>query len=131
MAASGSLNYSDALTSTGLSVDTVGNTFAGTLNGSLKVYVDPYRATDQVIVGYRGTSAFDAGLFYCPYVPLTMVKAVGEEDFQPRIAFKTRYGIASNPLCTATGQTLGANFTGELATAGTNVYFRKFSVSNL
>ena len=131
LAASGSLNYSDALTSTGLSVDTVGNTFAGTLNGSLKVYVDPYRTTDQVIVGYRGTSAFDAGLFYCPYVPLTMVKAVGEEDFQPRIAFKTRYGIASNPLCTATGQTLGANFTGELASAGTNVYFRKFSVSNL
>ena len=131
LAASGSLNYSDGLTATGLSVDTVGNTFAGTLNGSLKVYIDPYQSTDQVIVGYRGTSAFDAGLFYCPYVPLTMVKAVGEEDFQPRIAFKTRYGIASNPLCTATGQTLGANFTGELATAGTNVYFRKFSVSNL
>ena len=131
LAASGSLNYSDALTSTGLSVDTVGNTFAGTLNGSLKVYVDPYRATDQVIVGYRGTSAFDAGLFYCPYVPLTMVKAVGEEDFQPRIAFKTRYGIASNPLCTSTGQTLGANFTGELASAGTNVYFRKFTVAAL
>ena len=131
LAASGSLNYSDGLTATGLSVDTVGNTFAGTLNGSLKVYIAPYQSTDQVIVGYRGTSAFDAGLFYCPYVPLTMVKAVGEEDFQPRIAFKTRYGIASNPLCTATGQTLGANFTGELASAGTNVYFRKFTVAAL
>jgi len=131
LAASGALNYSDALTSTGLQIDTVGNTFAGTLNGSLKVYIDPYQSTDEVIVGYRGASPYDAGIFYCPYVPLTMVKAVGEEDFQPRIAFKTRYGLVSNPLCLADGASQGATFTGELASSGTNVYFRKFSVANL
>lgn len=126
LAASGNLNYSDAITSTGLSIDTVGNTFAGTLNGNLKVYVDPYRATDEVVVGYRGQNAFDAGLFYCPYVPLTMVKAVGEEDFQPRIAFKTRYGMISNPLASTDATTVNG-----LAGAGTNIYFRKFTVNDL
>ena len=126
LAASGNLNYSDAITSTGLSIDTVGNTFAGTLNGNLKVYVDPYRATDEAVVGYRGQNAFDAGLFYCPYVPLTMVKAVGEEDFQPRIAFKTRYGMISNPLASTTATTVNG-----LAGAGTNIYFRKITVNDL
>jgi hypothetical protein len=130
LAASGALNYTGS-TNTGLTVDVVGNTFAGTLNGNLKVYIDPYQSTDQVIVGYRGASPYDAGLFYCPYVPLTMVKAVGEEDFQPRIAFKTRYGLVSNPLCLANGASQGADFTGELASAGTNVYFRKFTVSGI
>ena len=133
LAASGALNYSDSLTATGLQIDTVGNTFAGTLNGRLKVYIDPYQSTDEVIVGYRGASPYDAGIYYCPYVPLTMVKAVGEEDFQPRIAFKTRYGLVSNPLCLADGAQLGgaADNTTELAAAGTNVYFRKFTVAGL
>ena len=120
LAASGNLNYSDALTSTGLNIDTVGNTFAGTLNGSIKVYIDPYQTSEEVIVGYRGSNPYDAGIFYCPYVPLTMVKAVGEDDFQPRIAFKTRYGLQDNPLhSTAAG------------TAANNPYFRKFTVANL
>ena len=126
LAASGKLNYSDALTATGLNIDTVGNTFAGTLNGSIKVYVDPYETTDKVVVGYRGTNAFDAGMFYCPYVPLTMVKAVGEDDFQPRIAFKTRYGIISNPLSKADG----TNVSG-LGADDSNVYFRRFTVTNI
>jgi len=120
LAASGNLNYSDGLTSTGLSIDTVGNTFAGTLNGSLKVYIDPYITTDEVVVGYRGTSPYDAGMFYCPYVPLTMVKAVGEEDFQPRIAFKTRYGLQDNPLHST-----------EAGLAEDNPYYREFTISNL
>ena len=120
LAASGNLNYSDSLTSTGISVDTVGNTFAGTLNGKLKVYVDPYQLSDQVIVGYRGANPFDAGIFYCPYVPLTMVKAVGENDFQPRIAFKTRYGIQQNPFH-STNAALQPN----------NPYYQRFTVTGL
>ena len=120
LAASGNLNYSDGLTATGLSIDTVGNTFAGTLNGSLKVYIDPYQSADKVIVGYRGANAFDAGMFYCPYVPLTMVKAVGEDDFQPRIAFKTRYGLQDNPL-----HSIAAGL------ASNNPYYREFDISNL
>ena len=101
-----SSNVASALAATGniqfggadLKVDNMGNTFAGTLNGGLKVYVDPYATTDYATVGYKGTNAFDAGLFYCPYVPLTMVRAVGESTFQPKIAFKTRYGLVANPL---------------------------------
>ena len=126
LAASGNLNYSDGLTATGLSIDTVGNTFAGTLNGSTKVYIDPYQTTDQVIVGYRGANAIDAGLFYCPYVPLTMVKAVGEEDFQPRIAFKTRYGLISNPIAVDSENSVDG-----LSAAGSNIYYRKFTVTNI
>jgi hypothetical protein len=101
-----SSNVASALAATGniqfggadLKVDNVGNTFAGTLNGGLKVYVDPYATTDYATVGYKGSNAFDAGMFYCPYVPLTMVRAVGESTFQPKIAFKTRYGLVANPL---------------------------------
>ena len=101
-----SSNVASALAATGniqfggadLKVDNMGNTFAGTLNGGLKVYVDPYASTDYATVGYKGTNAFDAGMFYCPYVPLTMVRAVGESTFQPKIAFKTRYGLVANPL---------------------------------
>ena len=126
LAASGKLNYSDALTATGLNIDTVGNTFAGTLNGSIKVYVDPYETSDKVVVGYRGTNAFDAGLFYCPYVPLTMVKAVGEDDFQPRIAFKTRYGVIANPMSDASGTNVNG-----LGSDDSNCYFRRFAVSNI
>jgi hypothetical protein len=100
-----------------LKVDSQGNTFAGILNGALKVYVDPYATKDYVIVGYKGASSSDAGLYYCPYVPLTMVRAVGESSFQPKIAFKTRYGMASNPFVTA----------GENA----NSYYRIFGVKGL
>jgi hypothetical protein len=133
LAASGSLNYADG-NSAGLNIDTVGNTFAGTLNG-MKVFVDPYRAEGQVVVGYKGASPYDAGMYYCPYVPLTMVKAVGEDDFQPRIAFKTRYGLAANPLYRTDGATLanggGDAINSALAPNGENGYFAKFSVTNI
>ena len=102
-----------------LNVDSVGNTFAGTLNGRMKVYVDPYAGNDYATVGYKGASPYDAGLFYCPYVPLTMVRAVGENDFQPKIAFKTRYGLVANPLSAA-----------NLADAS-NPYFQTFNVNNI
>jgi len=98
------------------SVDASGNTFVGTLNGSIKVYVDPYATgTDYFVVGYKGASQYDAGIFYCPYVPLQMVKAVGEQTFQPKIAFKTRYGMVDNPFVTAG--------------AGNNVYYRRTNVT--
>ena len=98
------------------SVDASGNTFVGTLNGSIKVYVDPYATgTDYFVVGYKGASQYDAGIFYCPYVPLQMVKAVGEQTFQPKIAFKTRYGMVDNPFVTAG--------------AGNNVYYRRTKVT--
>ena len=107
-----------------LAVDGTGNTFAGTLNGRLKVYVDPYAVTDYATVGYKGSSPYDAGLFYCPYVPLTMVRAVGENNFQPKIAFKTRYGLVANPMVTANPQNgVGA--------ANTNSYYRTFRVKNI
>ena len=123
------MQYGDAIAQSGLNIDAQVNTFAGTLNGSTKVYVDPYLnttdAATQVIVGYRGSSPYDAGMFYCPYVPLTMVKAVGETDFQPRIAFKTRYGLASNPYMLS--YTNGVKSDGSLAT--TNNYFAKMTVT--
>ena len=124
LAASGMLDYSPALT-TSLNVDDTGNTFAGVLNGKFKVYVDPYATgtnPDYVTVGYRGNTPYDAGLFYCPYVPLTMVKAIGEEDFQPRIGFKTRYGMVANPFV-ATDGTTGAD--------RANPYFRIFRVDGI
>jgi len=123
LAASGMLDYTPAM-STGLQVDDTGNTFAGTLNGRTKVYIDPYAASDYITVGYKGSNAYDAGIFYCPYVPLQMVKAVGENDFQPRIGFKTRYGMASNPF-------VGAAPADGLAVAGTNQYYRRFAVANI
>ncbi|MBT5122844.1 MAG: ATP-binding protein [Euryarchaeota archaeon] len=123
LAASGMLDYSPAL-STNLNVDDTGNTFAGVLNGRIRVYIDPYAATDYINVGYKGTNPYDAGVFYCPYVPLTMVRAVGENDFQPRIGFKTRYGMASNPFVAA------APADG-LATNRTNQYHRIFRVDNI
>ena len=107
-----------------LNVDSVGNTFAGTLNGRMKVYVDPYALGDYATVGYKGSSAYDAGLFYCPYVPLTMVRAVGENSFQPKIAFKTRYGLVQNPLV----QDLSVNSPG---LNKSNVYFQTFNVNNI
>ena len=119
----GVLDYAPAL-STNLNVDDTGNTFAGLLNGRVKVYIDPYAGVDYLTVGYRGSNPYDAGLFYCPYVPLQMVRAVGENTFQPKIGFKTRYGMVSNPF-------VGDTPSNGLASAGTNQYYRKFAVSNI
>jgi len=118
----GILDYAPALNNT-LSVDDAGNTFAGVLNGRYKVYVDPYAGANYLVVGYKGTNAFDAGIFYCPYVPLQMVRAVGENSFQSKIGFKTRYGLVSNPLTNDTAADLGS--------ASTNAYYRKVKVTNL
>jgi len=123
LAASGMLDYTPNM-ATNLNVDDTGNTFAGTLNGRTKVYIDPYATADYITVGYKGTNPYDAGVFYCPYVPLTMVRAVGENDFQPRIGFKTRYGMASNPF-------VGATPANGLAAARTNQYYRIFRVDNI
>jgi len=123
LAASGMLDYSPAM-STNLNVDDTGNTFAGTLNGRMRCYIDPYATTDYVNIGYKGTNPYDAGLFYCPYVPLTMVRAVGENTFQPKIGFKTRYGMVSNPF-------VGATPSSGLATAKTNQYYRIFRVDDI
>jgi len=123
LAATGMLDYAPAM-STNLNVDDTGNTFAGVLNGRTKVYVDPYATVDYITVGYKGTNAYDAGIFYCPYVPLTMVRAVGENDFQPKIGFKTRYGMVSNPF-------VGAAPANGLATVRTNQYYRIFRVDNI
>lgn len=123
LSATGMLDYAPAL-QVNLNVDDTGNTFAGVLNGRTKVYIDPYATVDYVNVGYKGTNAYDAGVFYCPYVPLTMVRAVGENDFQPRIGFKTRYGMVSNPF-------VGNSPADGLATAKTNQYYRIFRVDNI
>jgi len=123
IAAAGMMDYTPAM-STALNVDDTGNTFAGTINGRTKVYIDPYASTNYVTVGYKGTNPYDAGLFYCPYVPLTMVRAVGEDTFQPKIGFKTRYGMASNPF-------VGATPADGLAAVKTNQYYRIFRVDNI
>ena len=123
LAAAGVLDYTPAL-ATNLNVDDTGNTFAGVLNGRTKVYIDPYATADYINVGYRGASAYDAGLFYCPYVPLTMVRAVGENSFQPKIGFKTRYGMVANPFAgPASASDTGDN--------RTNTYYRIFRVDGL
>lgn len=112
-----------------LQVDDTGNTFVGVLNGRFKVFIDPYvpaSSNNYYVVGYRGSNQYDAGLFYCPYVPLQMVRAVGENTFQPKIGFKTRYGLVANPFATAAGD--GA--TGQAAW-NQNVYYRKIQVANL
>ena len=123
----GVLDYTPALNSNNLSVDDTGNTFAGVLNGRFRVYIDPYTTGNYMTVGYKGANAFDAGLFYCPYVPLQMVRAVDPNTFQPRIAFKTRYGVVANPFV------LGSNNQpdGSNLTAGLNQYYRLTSVLNL
>ena len=122
----GVLDYTPAL-STNLSVDDTCNTFAGVLNGRVKVYIDPYASADYMTVGYRGSNPYDAGMFYCPYVPLQMVRAVGENTFQPKIGFKTRYGMVSNPFVD-TGNVQDRD---GLASAGLNQYYRKMAVSNI
>jgi len=127
LAMAGVLDYAPAL-STGLNVDEASTTFAGVLNGKYKVYIDPYAAnqssTQFFVVGYKGTSAFDAGMFYCPYVPLQLVRAVDPNTFQPKIGFKTRYGMVANPFTTLDQGTNGLY-------AGSNYYYRKVKVTNL
>ena len=123
----GVLDYTPALNSNNLQVDDTGNTFAGVLNGRLKVYIDPYAiGGNYMTIGYKGSSAFDAGLFYCPYVPLQMVRAVDQSSFQPKIGFKTRYGMVANPF--AEGLTKGS---GRSNIVSTNVYYRRIIVNNL
>jgi len=109
-----------------LEVDDTGNTFVGVLNGRMKVYVDPYASTNYCVVGYRGESQYDAGIFYCPYVPLQMVRAVDADTFQPKIGFKTRYGMTENPFAKGT-----AAATDNIGTRRTNKYYRIFRVDNL
>ncbi len=121
----GVLDYTPALNSNTLNVDDTGNTFAGVLAGRIKVYIDPYAAGDYMTMGYKGSSAFDAGLFYCPYVPLQMVRAVGPDSFQPKIGFKTRYGMVANPFSRG-----AAGSDGSLV-QNTNVYYRRSLVTNI
>jgi len=129
----GVLDYTPALNNN-LNVDDTSTTFAGVMNGRYKVYVDPYSAnvaaSQYYVVGYKGTSPYDAGLFYCPYVPLQMVRAVGENSFQPKIGFKTRYGMAANPFARAGAEAANTAATISLA-ANTNAYYRRVKVTNL
>ena len=132
----GILDYTPALNAN-LNVDDTGNTFAGTINGKFRVYIDPYSANlaanntaansgnQYYVVGYKGSSPYDAGLFYCPYVPLQMVRAVGENTFQPKIGFKTRYGLVANPFAEGTTQGLGR------LRVNSNRYYRRVIVKNL
>jgi hypothetical protein len=134
LAMSGVLDYTPAL-STGLTVDDTGNTFAGVLNGRYRVYIDPYSAnlgaaSQFYVVGYKGTSPYDAGLFYCPYVPLQMVRAIDPNSFQPKIGFKTRYGLIANPYVTTTDGSAKAS-DADTFTANRNQYYRKTKVVNL
>ena len=140
MTMAGLLDYQSALQDN-LNVDSTGNTFAGVLNGRLKVYVDPYAnmlppyptagtpagasANQYYVVGYKDTSPYDAGLFYCPYVPLQMVRAVGENTFQPKIGFKTRYGLIVNPFAQSSAQQTDAG------SVNSNVYYRRVQITNL
>jgi hypothetical protein len=129
----GVLDYTPALNNN-LNVDDTGNTFAGVLNGRYKVYIDPYSANSTAkqyfVVGYKGSSQYDAGIFYCPYVPLQMVRAVGQDTFQPKIGFKTRYGIQANPFAEAGASTATAVINGA-GSANANRYYRKVQVANL
>ena len=129
----GVLDYAPALSSN-LNVDDTGNTFAGVLNGKFRVYVDPYAAnvsaSQYYVVGYKGTSPYDSGLFYCPYVPLQMVRAVGQNSFQPKIGFKTRYGMVQNPFATSAG-TGALDTSGAVAAGAQNEYYRRVKVTNI
>jgi hypothetical protein len=129
-AMAGLLDYNSALKDqVNLTVDDTGNTFAGTMFGRIKVYIDPYFPTSSTaefaVVGYKGTNAYDAGIFYCPYVPLQMVRAIDTGSFQPKIGFKTRYGLVANPFAEGTTQGLGS------LTAKANVYYRALKISNV
>jgi hypothetical protein len=123
----GVLDYAPAMNTSSLNIDDTGNTFAGVLSGRIKVYIDPYAGTNFLVVGYKGSNPFDAGLFYCPYVPLQMVRAVDPGSFQPKIGFKTRYGMAPNPFAKGTAV---ANATATLE-QDSNKYYRRVLVTNL
>ena len=125
----GVLDYTPALNSNNLAVDDTGNTFAGVLNGRFRVYVDPYTTGNYLTVGYKGANAFDAGIFYCPYVPLQMVRAVGQNDFQPKIGFKTRYGMVANPFARSVQGT--PNLSDGTLAASTNSYYRRTIIQNI
>jgi len=130
----GVLDYAPALNNN-LNVDDTGNTFAGVLNGKYKVYIDPYSANNTAkqyfVVGYKGTSPYDSGMFYCPYVPLQMVRAVGQDTFQPKIGFKTRYGLIANPFA-ETGAISGAHTpVNDAGSANSNRYYQRVKVTNL
>tara|TARA_B100000929_G_scaffold113953_2_gene90368 strand:- start:683 stop:2023 length:1341 start_codon:yes stop_codon:yes gene_type:complete len=130
----GVLDYTPALNNN-LNVDDTGNTFAGVLNGRFKVYIDPYSANSTAkqyyVVGYKGTSPYDAGIFYCPYVPLQMVRAVGQDTFQPKIGFKTRYGLIANPFAETGAQSGAATAVNDAGSANANRYYQKVQVANL
>jgi len=131
----GVLDYTPALNNS-LNVDDSSTTFAGVMNGRFKVYVDPYSAnvsaSQYYVVGYKGTSPYDAGFFYCPYVPLQMVRAVGENSFQPKIGFKTRYGLAANPFAASGAVAAGDTVNSDASLdANTNAWYRRIKVSNL
>lgn len=128
MAMAGVLEYNPKL-AVALNVDETANTYAGMLLGRYAVYIDPYTAVDYITVAYRGSNAWDAGIYYCPYVGLELMRATGEDSFQPKIGFKTRYGMIANPFARATAQ--GGVKAGEGFGAGENDYFRKFAVLNL
>ena len=130
----GVLDYTPALNNN-LNVDDTGNTFAGTLNGRYKVYIDPYSANSSAkqyyVVGYKGTSPYDAGIFYCPYVPLQMVRAVGQDTFQPKIGFKTRYGLVANPFAETGAQSGAATAVNNAGSANSNRYYQRVQVANI
>ena len=130
----GVLDYTPALNNN-LNVDDTGNTFAGVLNGRYKVYIDPYSANSSAkqyyVVGYKGTSPYDAGMFYCPYVPLQMVRAVGQDTFQPKIGFKTRYGLIANPFAETGAISGAASAVNDAGSANSIRYYQRVKVSNL
>jgi len=141
MSMAGMLDYAPALNTT-LNVDDTGNVFAGVLQGGIRVYIDPFgapiysqsqAAKHYYVMGYKGTSPYDAGLFYCPYVPLQMVRSINPDTFQPKIGFKTRYGMVSNPFVSTTNTNgiAGATPDGQTLTANTNQYYRRVKVINL
>ena len=123
-------DYTPALNAN-LNVDDTGNTFAGVLGGKFRVYIDPYSSNvndnQYYVAGYKGTSPYDAGLFYCPYVPLQMVRAVGQDTFQPKIGFKTRYGVVANPFAEGDASSVGAG----AIKVNSNRYYRRVTVNNL
>lgn len=123
----GILDFTPALQGNQLIVDDTGNTFAGVLNGRYNVYIDPYAGDEFAVMGYKGANQYDAGLFYCPYVPLQMARAIGQDTFQPRIGFKTRYGMVANPFSKGTTE-----FDGSIAAqANQNVYYRRMLITNI
>ena len=130
----GVLDYTPALNNN-LNVDDTGNTFAGVLNGRFKVYIDPYSANSAAaqyyVVGYKGTSPYDAGMFYCPYVPLQMVRAVGQDTFQPKIGFKTRYGLIANPFAETGAINGAATAVDNAGSADSNRYYQRVKIANL